>query len=115
LLKREESGKDIKIELSKRDKDTDTDTESRNKSSKDGGGDGFRYFKNNTFLESDESRCRSEDYTDGSPMPVVALLRKMILPSSLNALYIAIYWLKRSRCTPTQRPTAPSNEPNLNI
>jgi len=65
LLKREEFRKDIKIELGKRDEDTDTDTESRNDSSEDGSGDGFRYFENNTFLESDESGCGSKDYTDG--------------------------------------------------
>ncbi len=40
LLKQEEYGKDMKIELGKRD-DEDTDTESGNDSSEDGGGDGF--------------------------------------------------------------------------
>lgn len=37
----------------------------RNSSSENGGGDGFRYFEDNTFLESDESGCGSKDYTDG--------------------------------------------------
>jgi len=63
MLNQEEYGKDMKIELGKRD-DEDTDTESRNDSSEKGGGDGFRYFEDNTFLESDESGCGSEDYTD---------------------------------------------------
>ncbi len=63
LLKQEDYGKDMKIELSKRD-DRDTDTESRNDSSKDGDGDGFRHLEDNTFLESDESGYGSEDYTD---------------------------------------------------
>ena len=63
MLKQEENGKDMKIELGKRD-DEDTDTESGNDSSEEGGGDGFRYFEDNTFLESDESGCGSEDYTD---------------------------------------------------
>lgn len=62
LLKQEESGKDVKIEPGKRDEDTDT--ESGNDSSEEGGGDGFPYFEDNTFLESDESGCGSEDYTD---------------------------------------------------
>lgn len=51
MLKQEEYGKDMKIELSGND------------SSEEGGGDGFRYFEDNTFLESDESGCGSEDYT----------------------------------------------------
>ena len=63
LLKQGEYGKDMEIELGKQDEDTDT--ESGNDSSEEGGGDGFRYFENNTFLESDESGCGSEDYTDG--------------------------------------------------
>lgn len=40
------------------------DTESRNDTSEEGGGDGFRYLKDGTFLESDESGFGSEDYTD---------------------------------------------------
>ncbi len=40
LLKQEEYGKDMKIELGKRD-DEDIDTESGNDSSEDGGGDDF--------------------------------------------------------------------------
>ena len=63
LLKQEEYGKDMKIEFGKRG-DEDTDTESGNDSSEEGGGDGFRYFEDNTFLESDEGGCGSEDYTD---------------------------------------------------
>lgn len=35
----------------------------------------------------------------GSLMLVVALLQKLIRRSNFNALYIAIYWSKRSRCT----------------
>jgi len=62
LLKQEESGKDMKIELGKRDEDTDT--ESGNDSSEDGGGDGFRDFEDNTFLESEECGYGSEDYTE---------------------------------------------------
>jgi len=62
LLKQEEYGKAMKIELGKRD-DEDTDTESGNDSS-EGGGDGFRHLEDNTFLESDESGFGSEDYTD---------------------------------------------------
>ena len=63
MLKQGEYGKDIKIEFGKRD-DKDTNTESRNDSSKEGGGNGFCHFEDNTFLESDESGCGSEDYTD---------------------------------------------------
>ena len=63
MLKQEGYGKDIKIKFGKRD-DEDTDTESGNDSSKEGGGNGFRHFEDNTFLESDESGCGSEDYTD---------------------------------------------------
>ena len=63
ILKQEGYRKDIKIKLSKRD-DEDTNIKSRNNSSKESSGNSFRYFKNNNFLESNESRCRSEDYTD---------------------------------------------------
>jgi len=63
LLKQEDYGNDMKIELGKRD-DRDTDTESGNDSSEDGDGDGFRHLEDNTFLESDESGYGSEDYTD---------------------------------------------------
>ncbi len=62
LLKQEEYGKDMEIEFGKQDEDTDT--ESGNDSSEEGGGDGFRHFEDDTFLESDESGCGSEDYTD---------------------------------------------------
>jgi hypothetical protein len=62
LLKQEEYGKDMKIGLGKQDEHTDT--ESGNDSSEEGGGDGFRNFEDDTFLESDESGYGSEDYTD---------------------------------------------------
>ncbi len=63
LLKQEEYGKAMKIELGKLD-DEDADTESGNDTSEEGGGDDFRHLEDNTFLESDESGFRSEDYTD---------------------------------------------------
>ena len=63
LLKWEEYGKDMKIELGKRD-NKDTDTESRNNSNEDSNGDSFRYFEDNIFLESNKSRYRSKDYID---------------------------------------------------
>ena len=61
LLKQKEYGKDIKIEFNKRG-NKDTDTESKNNNNKEGGGDSFRYFKDNTFLESDKGKYGSEDY-----------------------------------------------------
>ena len=63
LLKQEEYGKAMKIELGKLN-DEDTDTESGNDTSEEGGGGDFRHLKDNTFLESDESGLGSEDYTD---------------------------------------------------
>ena len=60
LLKQKESGKDIKIEL----KDKDTNTESKNNNNKDGNEDDFRDFEDNTFLESEKSKYRSEDYIE---------------------------------------------------
>jgi hypothetical protein len=63
LLKQEEYGKAMKIELGKLD-DEDADTESGNDTSEEGGGDDFRHLEDNTFLESDESGFGSEDYTD---------------------------------------------------
>jgi len=62
LLKQEEYGKDMKIGFGKQDKDTDT--KSRNDSNKEDSRDGFQHFEDDTFLESDESGCGSEDYTD---------------------------------------------------
>jgi len=62
LLKREEFGKDIKIELGKRDKNIDI--ESENDNSEDDGGDNFRDFEDNTFLESEESEYESENYIE---------------------------------------------------
>lgn len=63
LLKQVELSKDRNIGFGKGD-DEDTDTESGNDSSEDGGGDGFRHFEDNAFLESEESGDGSEDYTD---------------------------------------------------
>lgn len=63
LLKQEEYGKAIKIEVGKLD-NKDTETESRNDTSKEGGRDDFRYLEDNTFLESDKSGFGSEDYID---------------------------------------------------
>ena len=63
LLKQEEYGKDIKIEVRKRD-DVNIDIESWNDSSEDSGGDASQNFEDHAFLESDESGCGSEDYMD---------------------------------------------------
>jgi len=61
LLKQEEYEKDMKIELDKRD-NKNTNIENKNDSNKNE--NCFRHLKNNTFLKSDESEYKSENYTN---------------------------------------------------
>ena len=63
LLKEKEYEKDMKIELSKQN-NKKIDIKSENNSSEKNDENNFQYFDNSIISKSDESKCKSKDYTN---------------------------------------------------